>query len=181
MWNHFLPLEKAGCVHFVRQFGNGQAQGRKNQNHRMPDQRESLLTSPCAFHMWVQDFNENGSSVHVVLSPAFLHLKEYPLETVSWECRNPVRGLFHITKGLGDLHGCPVGCVPELVSFQPAGLNGTSQSRVSISLLLILLRACSVVGGEVHALSFGGPGFAGLDPGHGPSTAHQAILWRYPT
>ena len=29
--------------------------------------------------------------------------------------------------------------------------------------------------------TFGGQGFAGSDPGHGPSTAHQATLWQPPT
>ena len=35
--------------------------------------------------------------------------------------------------------------------------------------------------GQVRALRFGGPGFTGLNPRHGPSTAHQTTLWRRPT
>ena len=34
---------------------------------------------------------------------------------------------------------------------------------------------------EVCALCFGGPGFAGLDPRCGPTTAHQAMLRQHPT
>ena len=35
--------------------------------------------------------------------------------------------------------------------------------------------------GEVHVLCLGGPGFAGSDPRHAPSTIHQATLWWHPT
>ena len=35
--------------------------------------------------------------------------------------------------------------------------------------------------GKIPVLCFGSPGFAGLDPQCGPSTACQATLWQHPT
>ena len=38
-----------------------------------------------------------------------------------------------------------------------------------------------LLSGLVHAFCFSGPGFVGLDPGRGPSTACWAMLWKCPT
>lgn len=86
--------------------------------------------------MWVQHVNKNDSTTHVVLSPAFYHLK-----TFFWKVHMVVQN-YHtrfVIQEIGNLFECTVGHVPEFVSFQSVELEHASQE-----LAFLFYKICSI-------------------------------------